>query len=211
MGKNKSKKNIIIIVLIIVFCVGVLYCGSNYDEISMKLDDLTLGSSMEEDEDYTEDEDYCDEEMPEDCGYDDVGGTPEEQEEYATQDRLYTIDELNEKIRGHLLSNMNLGADARLSVYYDVDEYGEPNVVTIKLYLTQVKVTSDNKELLQSAIAEEVGENINVLHDQLLNTYINYGYDLDSLDFQITDTFGIILMQSKGYLMDYSDEYYDFG
>lgn len=211
MGKNKSKKNIIIIVLIIVFCVGVLYCGSNYDEISMKLDDLTLGSSMEEDEDYTEDEDYCDEEMPEDCGYDDVGGTPEEQEEYATQDRLYTIDELNEKIRGHLLSNMNLGADARLSVYYDVDEYGEPNVVTIKLYLAQVKVTSDNKEFLQNAIAEEVGENINVLHDQLLNTYINYGYDLDSLDFQITDTFGNILMQSKGYLMGYSDEYYDFG
>ena len=211
MGKNKSKKNIIIIVLIIVFCVGVLYCGSNYDEISMNLDDLTLGSSMEEDEDYTEDEDYCDEEMPEDCGYDDVGGTPEEQEEYATQDRLYTIDELNEKIRGHLLSNMNLGADARLSVYYDVDEYGEPNVVTIKLYLAQVKVTSDNKEFLQNAIAEEVGENINVLHDQLLNTYINYGYDLDSLDFQITDTFGNILMQSKGYLMGYSDEYYDFG
>ena len=202
MGKNKKNKSRIFIVLIIVFCVGVLYCGSNYDEISIKLDNLLYALEQK----YSDDE-----EIPEDCGYDDVGGTLEEQEEYAIQDRLYTIDELNEKIRGHLLSNMNLGSDGRLSVYYDVDEYGEPNVVTIKLYLAQVKVTSDNKEFLQNAIAQEVGENINVLHDQLLNTYINYGYDLDSLDFQINDTFGNILMQSKGYLMGYSDEYYDFG
>lgn len=202
MGKNKKNKSRIFIVLIIVFCVGVLYCGSNYDEISIKLDNLLYALEQK----YSDDEEIRD-------GYDsdDVGGTLEEQEEYAIQDRLYTIDELNEKIRGRLLSNMNLGADGRLSVYYNVDEYGEPNVVTIKLYLAQVKVTSDNKEFLQNAIAQEVGENINVLHDQLLNTYINYGYDLDSLDFQITDTFGNILMQSKGYLMGYSDEYYDFG
>ena len=210
MGKNKKKKSTIFIILMIVFSLGILYCGSNYDEISIKLDNLLYALEEKYSDNNT---DYSgDEEIRDGYDSDDVGGTLEEQEEYATQDRLYTIDELNQKIRNHLVSQMNMGSHGRIDIGYSSNEYGEPSIVTVKLYMADIKsMSKEEKEILEAEITAEIGEEITIIHDQILNTYIHYGYDLDSVDFQVTNTFGIVITETKGYLMGYSNEYYDFG
>ncbi|MEI3233519.1 hypothetical protein [Intestinibacter bartlettii] len=211
----KNKKKIVLTAIFSLLVLVIFCCGCSNGKLNEKSDKASVEeSSVEEssDEDYSsdEDEDYSDEEIPEDCGYDDVGGTPEEQEEYAI-DNKYTIKELNERVRGYISSNLNMGSSARVSVFYDNDEYGNPSIITIKIYLADVRLTSDNKEIIMGVISDAVGENIHVMHDELLNTYYHYGYLLDSLDLQFTDTFGHIIVQSKGDSKGYSDNYYDFG
>ena len=187
----------------------IAYCTFNYDELRRTL--LGEVSSSSTEKYYIGESDYFDnDEIDEGYDSDDVGGTLEEQEEYAGHIK-YTVPELDERVRCYLSDNLNLGASGRISVFSTTDVNGNPSVVTVKVYLSDIALNSDNKQIIKSVISSAIGEDIDVLHDGLFNTYYHYGYPINSLDLQFTDTFGNIILQSTGGLKGYTDEYWDLG
>lgn len=208
----KNKKKIVLTVIFSLLVLVIFCCGCSNGKLNEKSDKASVEeSSVEEssDEDYSydEDEDYSDEEIPEDCGYDDVGGTPEEQEQYASQDSTNNISEVNQSLRNYLVSLMNQAFGYNVGGHIRVNVATNDTSATIKIYLADIKTPEDRNIAIQSCQESD----LNSLHDGILNTYSNYGFSINNLDLRLCDTFGVIILQSQGGNMNSSDKYIDLG
>lgn len=204
MGKNKNKGNVLIIVTtVLVLLIG--YITFNYDNLRRILLEQ-LASSLEEFS-IEEKSDYFDnDEIDEGYDSDDVGGTLEEQEEYSA-DNNYNISDANQRLRNYLLDSMNKAFGYKVGGHIRVDVTTNDTGAVIRIYLGDIKTPEDRNIAIQSCQESD----LNSLHDCILNTYSNYGFSINNLDLRLCDTFGLIILQSKGGNMNSSDKYIDLG
>lgn len=210
MIKNKKKivlTSIFSLLVLVIFCCGCSNGKLNEKSDKASVEESSVEESSDEDYSYDEDEDYSDEEIPEDCGYDDVGGTPEEQEQYASQDSTNNISEVNQSLRNYLVSLMNQAFGYNVGGHIRVNVATNDTSATIKIYLADIKTPEDRNIAIQSCQESD----LNSLHDGILNTYSNYGFSINNLDLRLCDTFGVIILQSQGGNMNSSDKYIDLG
>lgn len=200
----KYFKRIVLGLLVGLFVLGFIYCAVNkvtYDSLSIKLQNYLYAKQKDSEEN----------DIPEDCGYDDVGGTPEEQDEYATQNNNYNISDVNQRVRSYLINSIrqSVGYDTVFTV--SVQSINNDSEVIVNISMLDYTVTSDNRDFIKAAAIQAIGDDIKLVHDGLYNTYINYGFNINSLDLKMTAKLDITIIECKGGNMGYTDNSIDLG
>lgn len=193
----------------VILCGGLFafaYCKSNsitFDSLAIKYQNYKYNKEQEQEEEVAEND------IPEDCGYDDVGGTPEEQDQYATQD--YNISDVNERVKNYLVNSIRKSIGYSTTFTVSAQSINNNSEVVVKIYMLDCTLTSDNKEFVQAAAIQAIGDDIKLVHDALYHTYINYGFDINSLDLKMVDYFGSPIIEVKGASFGYTNESIDLG
>ena len=192
--------------------VPILWCGSLLAFAYCKANNITFDSLAIKYSNYKYNKDQeVAEDVPEDCGYDDVGGSPEEQDQYATQNQNsnYNISDVNQRVRNYLINTMNKAFGYNVGGHIRADVSTNDVSAVIIIYLADIKSTEDRNIAIQSCQGYE--SDFNIIHDCILNTYTNYGFNISNLDLRVCDTYGMIIMQSNGVNMGYTDNSIDLG
>ncbi len=207
---RKIKIGLMLLVPVVLCCslLTFAYCKANsitFDSLAIKYENYK----------YNKDQDEVAEEnnIPKDCGYDDVGGTPEEQDEYSTQNvNNYNISDVNERVKNYLVNSIrqSIGYNNNITYRVSVQSTNNDSEVVVKIYMN-CRITSDNRDFIKAAAIQAIGDDIKLVHDGLYNTYINYGFDISSLYLATTDNFGDPIIEVKGGNMGYTDNSIDLG
>ena len=197
----------------VILLVPVVLCGSLLVFAYCKANDITFDSLAIKYSNYKYNKDSeVAEDVHEDCGYDDVGGTEEEQDQYATQNQNsnYSISDVNERVKNYLANSIRQSVGYNTTFTVSVQSNNDSEVV-VKVYMLDCRITSENREFIKAAAIQAIGDDIKLVHDGLYNTYINYGFDINSLDLRMTDNLGNPIIEVKGANMGYTDNSIDLG
>ena len=207
-GRNIMKKlkiGLMLLVPVVLCCslLGFAYCKSNnitFDSLAIKYENYKYNK----DQDEMAEKNY----IPEDCGYDDVGGSLEEQDEYATNN--YHISDVNNGLRNYLINIMNKGFGYKVGGHIRTDISTNDVSAVIIIYLDDIKTTEDRNIGIRSAQGHQ--SDFDTIHDCVLNTYDYYGFsNISNLDLRLCDHYGNIIMQSNNINMDCTDKVIDLG
>lgn len=196
--------------------VPVVLCGSLLTFAYCKANNITFDSLAIKYENYkyNKDQDEMAEEndIPEDCGYDDVGGTPQEQDEYSTQNvNNYNISDVNQRVRSYLINSIRQSIGYNTLFTVSVQSINNDSDVIITICMLDCELTSDNKEFVKAAAIQAIGDDIKLVHDGLYNTYVNYGFNINSLNLKMTAKLDMTIIEVKGGNMGYTNNSIDLG